>query len=111
MKNPALKLVALLLTVFAFAFVAQAGGVTNNFDTSYDYFANGVIGDTNWDGVYLGFGDVPTGGAGGAGNGATTIANANVSFGSFLTIGRPRGDWAGAGDDGFLPVEACVRRF
>jgi hypothetical protein len=64
--------------------------------------ANGVIGDTNWDGVYLGFGDVPNGNAGGAGNGSTTIANANNTFGSFLTIRTSRGDWAGAGDDGFF---------
>ena len=87
MKNPALKLVALLLTVFAFAFVAQAGGVTNNFDTSYDYSANGVIGDTNWDGVYLGFGDVPNGNAGGSGEWFfTSWRMRTIRFPAFLTV-------------------------
>jgi hypothetical protein len=28
--------------------------LTNNFDVPRNYFANGIIGDTNWDGVYLG---------------------------------------------------------
>jgi hypothetical protein len=38
---------------------AQAATLTNNFDVPHNYFANGIIGDTNWDGVYLGFGDLP----------------------------------------------------
>jgi len=32
---------------------AQAGTLINNFTTPFDYVANGIIGDTNWDGVYL----------------------------------------------------------
>jgi len=80
---------------------AFAGGITNNFDTFYDYVANGITGDPNWDGVYLGSGDILNGNPGGSGNGATTSANAN-GFPSTLSITSTRGDWAGAGDDGFF---------
>src|ERR1035437_2517654 len=64
MKKAALKLITWSLSVFAFACVAQAGTITNNFTTARDYVVNGIIGETNWDGVYLGFGDIPGGGAG-----------------------------------------------
>ena len=102
MKNLTLKSVILLWSLFACVFVASAGSYTNNFDVSHDYVTDGIIGDTNWDGVYLGFGDIPGGGAGGSGNGATLAANANVSFPGYFLVQSTRGDWAGAGDDGFF---------
>src|SRR5882724_7273885 len=80
---------------------AFAGSITNNFDTSYDYVANGITGDPNWDGVYLNFGDIQGGNPGGSGNGATTGANAN-GFPSTLSITSTRGDWSAPGDDGFF---------
>jgi hypothetical protein len=78
-----------------------ASGITNNFDTAADYVANGILGDTNWDGVYLGFGDIQNGNPGGSGNGATLAATA-ATFPNTLSITETRGDWAGAGDDGFF---------
>src|SRR5262249_11867610 len=80
----------------------QAGSITNNFDVPHDFLTTGVLGETNWDGVYLGFGDIPGGNAGGAGNGVSLAADANVSFPSFLTVQTTGGDWAGTGDDGFF---------
>src|SRR5262249_29396801 len=81
---------------------AQAGTLTNNFDVPYNYFANGIIGDTNWDGVYLGFGDIPGGNVGGSGAGATLAADAGISFPSFLTVQTTGSDWSDVGDDGFF---------
>src|SRR5215471_11962208 len=80
----------------------QAGSITNNFDVPHNFLTTGVLGDTNWDGVYLGFGDIPGGNAGGSGNGATLAADANVSFPSFLTIQTTGSDWSDVGDDGFF---------
>ena len=62
-----------------------ASGITNNFDTAADYVANGILGDTNWDGVYLGFGDIQNGNPGGSGNGATLAATVPARSGH-----RPR---------------------
>ncbi|HEX7469188.1 MAG TPA: hypothetical protein VF437_00405, partial [Verrucomicrobiae bacterium] len=71
MKKAALKLITWSLSVFAFAFVAQAGTLINSFSTARNYVVNGILGDTNWDGVYLNQGDVP----GGTGAGTTIVAN------------------------------------
>jgi len=102
MSKPALKLTALAMAAFACVVTVKADTLINNFDTSFDYLANGIVGDTNWDGVYLGFGDIQNGGAGGSGNGASLIANANVQFPSFLTARTTRTDWSGTGDDSFF---------
>src|SRR5437762_3474102 len=69
-----LTITSLLLPLRAPTF---GGSITNNFDTSYDYVANGIMGDPHWDGVYLNFGDIQGGNPGGSGNGATTGADAN----------------------------------
>ncbi|SPE61178.1 exported hypothetical protein [Verrucomicrobia bacterium] len=97
------KLTAFCLTVLALAasFSARAQGITNNFTTSADYVANGIVGDTNWDGVYLGFGDVPNGSST-SGLGASSVASANLVFPGDLTLTSTGGAWAGAGDDGFF---------
>lgn len=91
--------VFLALFCAGLAWTAQAGSITNNFTSTDDYVANGVVG-TMWDGVYLGFGDLPGGNNGGDGNGSTPIANA-TSFPGFLTVESTGTSWAGAGDDGF----------
>ena len=80
-----LKPLSSALLFLALCLNTEAGSITNNFTTTYDYAANGVIGDTNWDGVYLGLGDVPGGNPGGDGNGTSIVANAN-SFSGFLTV-------------------------
>jgi hypothetical protein len=101
MKNPALKSVALLLSVLAFTCVARADSLTNNFDTSRDYLSGGILGETNWDGVYMFTGDVPNGTGTGGTIQNTLIANANNTFPGFFTVRTTGGDWAGASDDGF----------
>ena len=97
-----LKVLAGALFVFAVSLSVQAGSLTNNFDYPQNYLLNGVVGDTNWDGVYLGFGDVPGGNAGGSGNGRTLLADGNISFGGYLTVQTTGSDWSAAGDDGFF---------
>ena len=77
----------------------RAGSITNNFDNSFDYMANGVAG-TMWDGVYLDFGDVP-GGIQGPDIGATIQANETSNPG-FLTVQTTGTSWSGANDDGFF---------
>jgi hypothetical protein len=81
---------------------AWAGTINNDFSTPFDYVANGIIGDTNWDGVYLRFGDIPGGSAGGSGNGNTIVASTMAPFGGFLNLQEIGGDWSGADDDGFF---------
>ena len=54
------KIVLACLMFLAVQASVKAGSITNNFDNSFDYIANGVPG-TMWDGVYLDFGDVPGG--------------------------------------------------
>ncbi len=90
--------VFLALFCAGLAWTAQAGSITNNFTSGADYVANGVVG-TMWDGVYLGFGDLPGGNNGGVGNGSTLIANEALA--GFLTVQSTLTAWAGAGDDGF----------
>jgi len=90
-----------LLATFGLALQGRADSIINNFTTSQDYIANGIIGDTNWDGVYLRFGDIPGGNNGGDGNGVTSQANTTYA-GGYLTIQGTGGSWAGAGDDGFF---------
>ena len=88
--------------LIAFAFVARADSLTDQFTTPFDYVANGILGDTNWDGVYMGFGDIPSGNAGGSGGGNTLIANTTVFGGGFLGVRSQGGDWSGPGNDGFF---------
>jgi hypothetical protein len=77
----------------------KAGSITNNFNNSLDYLANGVPGSM-WDGVYLGFGDVPGGNdAGDVGYSLQANETANPNF---LTVQSSQTDWAGSGDDGFF---------
>ncbi|MGA2863590.1 MAG: hypothetical protein ABSF95_03785 [Verrucomicrobiota bacterium] len=98
--NPKALIRALLFLPLSLSI--QAGSITNNFDVSHDYVAQGILGDPNWDGVYLGFGDISGGNDGGDGAGATLVANANLSFPGFLTVQSTATSWAGAGDDGFF---------
>src|ERR1022692_3872531 len=102
MKKAAFRFFAWFFSAFALVVGARGDSLTNNFDVSRDYVANGIIGDTNWDGVYLRFGDIPGGNNGGDGIGNTTVANASVSFSGFLTVQSTATTWAAPGDDGFF---------
>src|SRR5262245_54127106 len=102
MTKPALKLTTLAMAAFACVSVVQADTLNNGFDNSFDYVANGIVGDTNWDGVYMRFGDVFGGSAGGSGAGNTTVANTTVFGGGFLGIQTIGTDWSGADNDGFF---------
>jgi hypothetical protein len=103
MRSPALKPLALS---FALALTAtltvRADILLNSFDTPFDYVANGIVGDTNWDGVYLRGGDIPGGSLGGSGSGNQTIANTTPFGGGFLGLRNAGGDWSGADNDGFF---------
>jgi hypothetical protein len=91
--------VVLLMTL---GLSAQAGTLINNFTTPFDYVANGIIGDTNWDGMYLRFGDIPGGDIGGNPAGNTAIADSAITYPGYLSLRSSGGDWADAGDDGVL---------
>jgi hypothetical protein len=70
---------------------------TDNFGTTHDYVANGLMGST-WDGLFLNFGDVPgahKGNDNAAGATSQFIANTNV-----LTIEAAGSSWWIDGDDG-----------
>jgi hypothetical protein len=88
---------SLLALVFAVVSVARADTLVNTFNNPFDYVANGIIGDTNWDGVYLNHGDVP----GGTGAGTTIVAN-ETTIPGFLTVQGSVGNWAGATDSSFF---------
>ena len=79
---------------------AQAGTLINNFTTPFDYVANGIIGDTNWDGMYLRFGDIPGGNVGDDPAGNTAVANSAYTYPGYLSLRSSGGDWSNAGDDG-----------
>jgi hypothetical protein len=80
-----------------------ADTINNTFDTPFDYVANGIIGDTNWDGIYLRGGDIAGGASiGGSGSGVQNVASTASPFGGFLNLQNTGGDWSGADDDGFF---------
>src|SRR6266850_4861406 len=97
MKSTRPLLTVTAVVLFVIGLSAQADTLNNDFSAPFDYVANGIIGDTNWDGVYLRFGDVQGGNAGGSGNGNTTIANTTSPYGGFLNLQNIGGDWSGAG--------------
>lgn len=99
--NPVPKTVAAAVAVFGFILSAGADSYLNTFDTPFNYVANGIIGDSFWDGVYLRFGDVPGANAGGYGNGSTLQADTTF-YPGYLNLRSVGGDWSGAGNDGFF---------
>jgi hypothetical protein len=102
MTKSALKLTTLAMAAFACVSVVEADTLNNGFDNQFDYVANGIVGDTNWDGIYMRFGDVFGGSAGGSGGGNTVVANTTVFGGGFLGIQTTGTDWSGADNDGFF---------
>lgn len=92
------------------AFIAGAAGFTNQFNSGFDFVTHGIIGNTNWDGVYLDFGDVPNGNNGGDGPGHTIQANETNSPGT-LTLQTLGSTWAGAADDGFFAYKLVAGDF
>jgi len=99
MKQLKLRWAFALLLASGFAIQVRAGSITNNFNSGFNYLANGVPG-TMWDGVYLGFGDIHGGNDGGdVGN---TIEADETFQPGFLTVIDTMTDWAGPADDGFF---------
>ncbi len=96
-----LTVASLTLCLLLPAFIANTAGFTNHFDSGFDFVAHGIIGNTNWDGVYLGFGDVLAGNPGGDGYGGTIQANETNRPG-FLTVRTAASTWSGVADDGFF---------
>jgi hypothetical protein len=79
----------------------RAPGFLDTFNVAHDYVASNIIG-SGWDGLYLGFGDIPGGNAGGNGPGFTTVANANISSNNMFTVTSAQTGFEGAEDDGFF---------
>jgi hypothetical protein len=98
-NRPLLSATAVVLFLIG---LSTRADIINNFTTPFDYVANGIIGDTNWDGVYLRFGDITGGSPGTDGNGDTIAANTFLFGGGYLGIQNARGNWSGADDDGFF---------
>jgi hypothetical protein len=93
----------LTASVMLLAAAASADSLTNSFTAAYDYVANGIVGDTNWDGVYMNLGDIPNNNdAGGNGPAVTSIANSGVTYPGYLGVRSQGTDWAGGDNDGFF---------
>ena len=98
-----LNQIALTLGLSFAALSLRADTLLNSFDNPFDYVGNGIIGDTNWDGVYLRGGDIPgTISLGGSGSGVQNSANTTTPFPTYLNLQNVGGDWSGADDDGFF---------
>lgn len=96
------KLALLLTTLLAFAstLLVRADTLVNTFSQPFDYVLDGVLGDTNWDGIYLRNGDIfnSTGG-----NGVANTPTANTeSFPGLLGVQNIGGNWTGGSDNGFF---------
>src|SRR5262249_31783301 len=75
---------------------------TDNFGTSQDYVANGLVG-SSWDGLFLRFRDVPGGGStsqAGDTAGDTQLLDANITSNNVLSVQATGSSWQGAGNDG-----------
>lgn len=101
-------LAVMIVSLLTLVAQARGGSITNNFTSSADFVAHGVTGSM-WDGVYLGFGDVPGGNDNGD-VGYTLQANETVNPG-YLTVQSSQTDWAGAGDDGFFLFKVVAGDF
>src|SRR3954452_16097379 len=111
MKSKLILTQGVLLAGLCASVSLRADTLVNSFDAPFDYVANGIIGDTNWDGVYLRFGDVPNGSPGGFGNGVQNIASTISPFGGYLNSQNTGGDWSGADDDGFFLYKVVAGDF
>src|SRR5665213_313324 len=100
------KIVLAFLGLLAVQASVKAGSITNNFTGSADYVGGGILGETNWDGVYLKGGDIP----GGTGTGTTTRANETDNPG-FLTVQGTVGAWVGNEDDSFFVYKVVAGDF
>lgn len=107
MKNLTLKIVPGLLCALALAASVRAQSMTNNFTGSADYIHSGIIGDTNWDGVYLNGGDI----RGGASAGGRTLGADETSNPGFLTVQSTVGAWVGNEDDSFFLYKVVAGDF
>ena len=101
MKTPyAVKVSAAVIFLLGTARLASAQATfTDNFSTNANYLANGVAG-TMWDGVYLGAGEFPGATGNGSAAGSASVADANMTGGSLLTIASVQTDWENTADDG-----------
>ncbi len=72
---------------------------SDNFTSTNDYVANGLIGSV-YDGLFLNFGDVPGGAAGADGPGFTVALNSQTTTTNGLYMSSVESDWDGAGGSG-----------
>ncbi len=84
-----------ILVVFLATSLAAQDLLTDDFDASHDYLADGVAG-TIWDGFLVNGGTYP------GQNCVPTAANAGLSAPGRLTLESQYGDWEHAYDDGLL---------
>jgi len=112
LRRPVRKRILVIVSLWPLlsALIASAAGFTNQFNSGFDFVAHGIIGNTNWDGVYLGFGDVLNGNDGGDGLGRTIQADETNSPG-FLTLQTVGTTWVGAGDDGIFAYKLVAGDF
>lgn len=108
MKQPQLRWAFAVLISSMLALHVRADSITNNFNTSADFLANGVVG-TMWDGVYLGAGDIF--GGDNAGDVGVTLQANETAFPGFLAVQDSKTDWAGTGDDGFFLFKVVAGDF
>ena len=78
-----------------------ANAFSDKFGVAHDYVADGLPG-SGWDGLYLGFGDVPGGNAGIDGEGVTTVASAHGVTNDSLVVTARSTSWVANQNDGFL---------
>jgi hypothetical protein len=95
-----LALILTTLTALASTMMVRADVLFNDFSQSFDYVANGILGDTNWDGIYLRQGDI-LGSVGTSGVASTPTAN-TTTFPGILGLQNIAGNWSGANNDGFF---------
>jgi regulation of enolase protein 1 (concanavalin A-like superfamily) len=106
MRKPLIKVVSCVASLVTCVSVAQAGSLTNNFDTPANFLTSGVAG-TMWDGVYLNAGDI----VGSSGDGSTLAADANITLPGFLYVQSTLSSWAGADTDGFFLYKNVIGDF
>ncbi|HYG23086.1 MAG TPA: hypothetical protein VEH04_09910 [Verrucomicrobiae bacterium] len=96
------KITASLLAASAVGLTAHAATLNNTFDVPFDYVGNGIIGESNWDGLYMRLGDIPGAVAAGDGSGNTLIANTTEFGGGFFSVRSSGTSWSGGDNDGFF---------
>ena len=102
------RLSAFLFSI-ALGLSAQAGTITDNFNTSRNYVTEGTAG-TIWDGVYLGAGEFKNVGIAGVA-GRTLKCDVNTTTNGVLTVQTTETAWENTDDDGFFLYKVVSGNF